>query len=408
MDQEVKQEFKWRASRRKLASIQIVTGVLPHTNANKTSLELYMVSNCQVVAPSGLFQVGDKVIFIQRDSVCPSDATWAKPLEFSNFQVRSKIIAGEISQGFLISINSLSRTTTEFNVDDDVTELLGIKKVFNKHDHLLENATMTSNCGEFAEFPKYLIDETDEPRIQNEGKKLFAGFIGKEFYATEKIDGASATFLLNPECETHDAELWTCSRSNRLIAENKNWTYYESPLKTSQHSGYGRKLIVKKIYDESGDDAEEKKETVVGINIYFDVAERYDIFEKLKNFPYYIIQGEVAAPKLLGNRLNLDRPDFFVFNIKDMRNGKYLDFLDLKEACKIMELKMVPILHEGIFNFSMKQLVEMSKGFYNGTSHHREGIVCRLTTESRIQGERSSFKVLNEDYLIATGKSKKK
>ena len=404
-------DFVWRGTKRKLASIQTIVDVLPHSNASKTALQLYQVCNSQVVAPAGLFKIGEKVIFLQRDSVCPSDAPYAKPLENSNFTVRSSVIAGEISQGFLVSTSVLPFTMIEeLKVnDEDVTSILGIKKVFNKHDdHLLENATMNSKSGEFAEFPKYLIDETDEPRIQNEGKKLFAGFLNKEFYITEKIDGASATYMLDPEAESiESADLWVCSRSNQLLPEGKSWTYYESMAKTDLHSGYGRKLVTKKLSPPSVAD-EGKSETLVGINIYFDVVQRYSILEQLRRFPYYIIQGEVASPKLLGNRLNLDRPDFFVFNIKDRRTGKYLDFIQWIEACEAMKLQRVPIVAEGVFNHSMKQLTEMAKGFYRGTKNHREGIVCRLKTETRIAGERSSFKILNEDYLLATGKMKKK
>jgi hypothetical protein len=61
----------------------------------------------------------------------------------------------------------------------------------------------------------------------------------------------------------------------------------------------------------------------------------------------------------------------------------------------------VPVLEVGSsFNYTVDELIEMSKGVYIGTDHHREGIVIRSQEPLRFEGEMLSFKVINPDYLV--------
>ena len=60
-------------SERKLASIQIVDRIDPHTNAN--ALELATVLGWQIVTRIGETKIGQKVVYCEIDSVLPN-ADW--------------------------------------------------------------------------------------------------------------------------------------------------------------------------------------------------------------------------------------------------------------------------------------------------------------------------------------------
>ena len=74
----------------------------------------------------------------------------------------------------------------------------------------------------------------------------------------------------------------------------------------------------------------------------------------------------------------------------------------MTDLCKKMDLPMVDIFEKGdSFNYSMEQLKEKSKGKYAGTKNHREGLVFRLQKEWHDTVIRHSFKIINDDYLLA-------
>ena len=73
------------------------------------------------------------------------------------------------------------------------------------------------------------------------------------------------------------------------------------------------------------------------------------------------------------------------------------------QICKDLELEMVPLIERGIFTDDMNipYLLEKAKGLYDGTKNQREGIVIRPTKEMEFKrGQRLSFKVLNNQYLL--------
>jgi hypothetical protein len=67
---------------------------------------------------------------------------------------------------------------------------------------------------------------------------------------------------------------------------------------------------------------------------------------------------------------------------------------------------MVPIVEEGeAFDYTLEQLLEISKGKYEGTNNHREGIVIRPKVNmysDKLKGP-LSFKCINNDYLLKYG-----
>lgn len=351
-------------STRKLASIQVVEAVDPHLNADR--LELVTVLGWQVCEVKGALKVGDVVVYCEIDSLLPGDAEWlpesvkgrvAEQSDKTWYRVKTIKLRGEITQGLIMPITDVLRKELpeNFCVEDDVTKLLGIEKY--------ERPALSGNfakCGtrSISTFPSHLLDKTDETRVQS-AKRLFQAMKGKEFYATVKMDGTSATYVLDPE----SGELLVCSRNQiRLKPENIE----DCP--------------------------------------YHMVAEKYKIYEILKANPTMAIQGEICGPNIQGNLAELHNLVLFVFNIVDVTHRRKLEYQSMEMWCLINNLPRAPVAYAGSrFEFeTAKEVLKLSKGYYTGTKNYREGLVFRS------QDQKVSFKAINDDFLLQKNKKEDK
>jgi len=135
---------------RKLATIETISEVLPHNNADL--LELVKVRGWQVVIRKGEFKQGDLVVFCEIDSWIPNElapflSKGNEPREYEGVKgerLRTIRLRGELSQGLVLPIPkdwqyALVQDCPEcgyveiggtvmFQLGADVTELLGIQK----------------------------------------------------------------------------------------------------------------------------------------------------------------------------------------------------------------------------------------------------------------------------------------
>ena len=335
-------------TKRKLASVQVISDIIPHTNPKAVEKwEIAKVLGWEVVIAKGQFQKDEKIIYFEIDSLLPNDKSWAAPMKGNKFRVKSKKLAGALSQGFIAKLSILKDYDTEFNetkyeIGYNLTELLNIVKYDNNADFNYKKVKPLES------FPDKLMTRSDEPRIQSNQQYLEI-FKDKPYYITLKYDGMSGTFLFV------DDEFYICSRNTRV------------------NSGP-----------------------------YLQIAKKYKIEEKLKSFnKQYAIQGECYGPNIIKNFLGVKEVEFVVFTIKDLKNNRYLDMQELIDLCAKMELPMVKILEKGDkFNYTEEQLKEISNGNYEGTDNPREGIVLRLQKDwYPDEDNRYSFKYVNDDFL---------
>ena len=335
-------------TKRKLASVQVISDIIPHTNPKAVEKwEIAKVLGWEVVIAKGQFKKDEKIIYFEIDSLLPNDKSWAAPMKGNKFRVKSKKLAGALSQGFIAKLSILKDYDTEFNetkyeIGYNLTELLNIVKYDNNADFNYKKVKPLES------FPDKLMTRSDEPRIQSNQQYLEI-FKDKPYYITLKYDGMSGTFLFV------DDEFYICSRNTRV------------------NSGP-----------------------------YLQIAKKYKIEEKLKSFnKQYAIQGECYGPNIIKNFLGVKEVEFVVFTIKDLKNNRYLDMQELIDLCVKMELPMVKILEKGDkFNYTEEQLKEMAKGNYEGTDNPREGIVLRLQKDwYPDEDNRYSFKYVNDDFL---------
>ena len=333
---------------RKLASVQIIKNLKP---VEKSKDEIGSILGWKVVVPANKYKEGEKVIFFEIDSWLPAGKKWTSKMKPKNLIVKTTNKHGEIIQGLVMKLQILSKIENcklnleELNEGYDLTEILEVKKF----DENSEEGKKEKEKG----FPTQFIEKSDEIRLQSNLHYLEM-FAGKEFYSSIKYDGTSATYLINPE----NGNFKICSR-NFSVEENDD-------------------------------------------NFYSEIAKKYDIKNKLiKTGGLYAIQGEIYGPKINKNPLEVNERKIAVFNIKNIKNNYYLGMDELIKVCKELDLPMVEIVEEGIFNYkTVDELVQKSKGLYPGTQHPREGLVYRLKEHWNEGHKRCSFKVINDDYLI--------
>ena len=202
------------------------------------------------------------------------------------------------------------------------------------------------------------IHKTDEERVEN-----LPWVLGYErpLIVTEKLDGTSCTYILEKKKKGY--EFYVLSRNVRQADENQE-CYHDH-------------------------------------NIYWGLAFKYDIENKLKQYlnenpwlTYVCIQGE-GVGSVQGNPLKLKEDDLYVFNFIDSENGRYCSTTG-KVIIESMGMKWVPILDT---DYMMPTDMEEFKQFATAKSVvnpnvMREGIVLRDPTND------FSFKNVSREYLL--------
>ena len=152
-------------TKRKLASVQIISDITPHTNPKALEkFEIAKILGWQVVIPKGEFQKNEKIIYFEIDSLLPQDKAWAAPMKPNKFRVKSKKIAGALSQGFIAKLSILKDydqefTENKYEVGHNLADMLNIVKYENNADCSYKKVKPLEP------FPDNLMTRSDEPRI---------------------------------------------------------------------------------------------------------------------------------------------------------------------------------------------------------------------------------------------------
>ena len=219
---------------RKLASIRTVTDILPIEGRDR--IELAAIDGWSVIVKKDEFQIGDKCIYCEIDSVLPEKEEF-EFLRSKKFRIRTMKMAGVISQGICFPMSMLPEGKHEVN--DDVTELMGVTQYtgtmdsetdVNLHKAKKRYPKFLMRMGWFRKlvlpkkqakgFPSF-ISKTDETRIQNAPFYLKSE---NEWVATEKLDGQSGTFFVKKVKGLFKSkyDFGVCSRNLRKFKEDNS------------------------------------------------------------------------------------------------------------------------------------------------------------------------------------------
>lgn len=398
---------------RELAYLITVDAITPIEGYDR--VELAHVGGWTVVVGKNEFHAGDPAIYFEIDSKLPEVEPFIN-MEFlakKHYKIKTQKMCRVLSQGLLMSAANFGWQIIEgdncaivdnegnyHRVDNEsrfLTKQLGItyavaednkRKASNNSNAKINSALarhpkIAKKYGKFIKnykFAKWLfllmcgdhhdkksdwpawVKKTDEERIQNIPWILN----DKEpWIATEKIDGSSTTFTMKRGKWLHKDEFYVCSRN----------VVFDKPDKTC-------------FYD---------------TNVYIEMAEKYDIYNKMKDLLYnyftdcewITIQGETYGPGIQKRDYHAPEHDFMAFNFITSKDGRWgtEKMIDLLQ--KHIGIPCVPVLDT---NFILPDTVEELLAYATAESvcdHDlREGIVFRSKDGSK------SFKAVSNEFLL--------
>lgn len=181
---------------RQMATVRRISGIEPIDGADR--IETAHVDGWQCVVGKGEFEEGQKAVYFEIDSFLPTDDE-----RFSKFAERgTKVMAsggvereghvlktvrlrGTLSQGLLMSLSDLGLAAMDFDVGEDLTDILGIWKY--------ERPEAGGDGAGIGGFDTSIAPITDAVRIQNIDDAMFATLAEMPYTASVKVDGMSMT-----------------------------------------------------------------------------------------------------------------------------------------------------------------------------------------------------------------------
>ena len=366
---------------RKLASIQKITKLSPIDGADK--IEVASILGWKVVVQKGLHVEGDLVVYFEIDSVLPElpefeflrkscYVTDKTSVNGSGFRLKTIKLRGQISQGLIIPMRELTGYLTSsgdigdnrasdisyYEEGDDVTDLLGVVK--------FERPIPANLAGKIrGNFPSF-IPKTDQERIQNFIKDYCEKYRDHEWEVSLKLDGSSMTVYYNAE----EDRFGVCSR-NLDLTETEDNSFWQVARKHKLEE-------LMRDYSMNG----------------------YEWFGKPISFA---IQGELMGPGVQGNREKLTELDFYVYDVWDITNQKYLDSKTRIDLCEYFGIQHVPVYEVVKLGYDTADgFLELAEfGYEDGLSINnkvREGLVFKSVNDPSI-----SFKAISQKYLLKDG-----
>jgi hypothetical protein len=353
---------------RKLASIQKIEEIRDIENADL--IQAYRILGWWVVDRKNAYKVGDLVVYFEIDSWVPYElapflSKGKEPKEY-NFvkgeRLRTIRLRGQLSQGMILSIDHCFAYATlkknihkcmndgyihfegfepicKWKIGTNLTEILDIQKY--------EQPIPAQLRGQIeGDFPTSILQKTDQERIQNCFKEI-QNQKDCTYEVTLKLDGSSCTIF------RLEGKIRVCSRNLELKMneENKENIFVQTALKLQDKIPEG-----------------------------------------------FAIQGELLGPGIQKNRENLKQHTFFIFDVFNIQEQKYLLPYERRVFVEKLGLKYVPVIfEEALPPSSVEEALKLAEG--PSLCHHiREGLVWKCNEKT------FSFKTINNTYLLGESK----
>ena len=326
----------------KIASVEIISNIEKHPNPEVNSLSIATVLGWRVVVKSSDFKLGDKVIFIEPDSVVPAIPEF-QFMEKCGYRVRTVKFKGATSNGLLAPISLLDGKGV-FKVGDSVAEVLGIKHYEKPIEFIPGDAK--------GKRPSW-IPKTDETLLQSTPATLDL-FKGREVVFTLKIDGTSGFFYVKDD-------VFGCG---------------------------SRELEVK--------DSES--------SIYWRMARKYHLEPKLVKASRDLacdlfVNCEIAGPGIQKNNYGSKEMEMFCFNGRS--HGKHWSHDKLFSFCDSICIPKVDVIYRGIFNHTLDELQEIADNLKYPSGKLAEGFVIRPVVEALDEDYgRLSRKIISNKFKL--------
>lgn len=342
---------------RKLATIQQIAEIKPIVGAD--AIEAVRVNGWWVVTKKNEYTVGDLVVFLEVDSWVPHSLApfLTKPGQFPKEyngvpgqRLRTIKLRGQLSQGLVLPLSVFPHSlgfdhATERTVGEDVSVWLNIQKWERPESAQLGGQARGS-------FPSWMR-KTDQERIQN----CFNDIPRWEYVIEEKLEGSSMSVGVL------DGEVHICSRNQDLKWESE----------------------------------EDRRNTFVKVAIESGIVEALQALGE-----DIALSGELIGPGIQGNIYKLNKPEWRIFDILDVRTGKYLGLLEREAMLRELGILWAPLDRAPILgtvniqNQTLDEMLTMAEGksmLLN--TQEREGLVFKS-----VDNPDYSFKVISNKYLL--------
>jgi len=399
---------------RQLAYVVIIDGIEPIPGYDR--VEHAQVGGWRVIVQKDQFKVGDPAIYFEIDSRVPSDKECFAFLEKRHYKVKTLKMCKTLSQGLLMHADDFGWTVGD---GSEFTEkspyIMDDKKMV--HFATGESRFLTQKLGvtyaddednqrKSAPVDKYKKMAQRHPAIFKKpfvrwlmkykfGRRIMFFFFGKK---KDKKNGWPAWVSKTDE-ERIENIVWTLQNKNPWIVTEK--VDGSSTTFTMKRGKFGKKdfyVCSRNVCFDSID-----KPCYYDTNIYWEMADKYHMFEVLANMldnmpniEWVIIQGETFGDGVQRNTYGLSEHDFRAFNLITSDKGRWnsCDMKDLLESK--YHVPCVPILDNA---FILPDTVEELREYVNSkpstiNGEMKEGIVCRSPDGI------NSFKCVSPEYLL--------
>jgi hypothetical protein len=350
-----------------------------------------------IISKNDNIQVGDKCVYFEVDSKVNAEDERFAFLEKRHYKIKTQKMCKVVSEGLLMPLK-LFPELGDLEVNTPVTDALKVTYAVDEDNVRKNKPNPDAKYNAMAARHKNIFKLKPVRWLMKRawGRKLMFFFFGRKkdnprgwpthfpyihktdeercenipcvlkltdpLIVTEKLDGTSCTYILERK-KNGKFEFYVLSRNIRQQDENQK-TYHDH-------------------------------------NIYWDLAFKYDIEKKLREYlgsypelTYVCIQGE-GVGSVQGNPLKLDEDDLYVFNFIDSEAGRYTSTAG-KHIVEKMGMKWVPILDT---DYHMPDNMEDFKKYADGPSAvnpkvKREGVVIRNPKDD------FSFKNVSREYLL--------
>lgn len=351
-----------------------------------------------IVSKSDNFKPGDLCVYFEVDSKVPANDDRFAFMEKRNYKVKTLRMCKVYSQGLIMPLTAFPEiTATEEHTD--LTDLLHITYAVEE-DNARKNGDPNAKYTSMKARHKALFKHPLVKKIMRYawGRKLMFFFFGK------KKD--------NPR--TFPTHFQFIHKTDEERCENLPWVIgYKDPLiVTEKLDGTSSTYILEKkgrnkyefyVLSRNVRQQDENQKTYHDHNIYWDMAFKYDIENKLKQYlnendlDYVCIQGE-SVGSVQGNPLQLSEDDLYVFNFIRSDKGR-IPSDEGKVIVEGMGMKWVPILDTAFYmpdDMEEFKVMADAKSVVN-PKVDREGIVLRDPKTD------FSFKNVSRKYLLKHG-----
>jgi len=418
---------------RKLASIQTIVDIQPIPKSDY--LERVTVLGWHCVVKKDEFKVGDKIVYVEVDSILPDGLSHENKLilddlnkqlknekdklktnkehdttnidkitkeievitsqntlpqyEFlrsRKFRVRTIKLRKQISQGLILPLYALVNTKINIKtvkIDTDVTTALGVIKYLTPSEkeelnqqlitkHWTKNYKLTKKLWRYKWFRNIV-----QPVKQKGFPKWVIKTDEERVQRLEQLinDYKDYDVTVTEKIDYQSATFSVNTNKKKLFGNKTNFVVCSRNQKNNQK-----------------------------LSLYGQIASKYNLKKILTPYKNITVQGEQGSSKVQGNKYKLTSPKMWVFHItkhdKNL-NRYYYDYNEMNTFCIKHKLDIVPLikqckLHE--IGNTIDEMVDFSKGKSKiNPKIEREGVVVSCIKDGK---KEFSFKIINPNFLL--------